>query len=54
MIRSKAPANAHSGIIPMNHVNGAPFRYRRNNGGSPSGVRRPPQFATAAIKNKIV
>ena len=32
------------------HSNGTPFRKPRKSGGSPSGVRRPPQFETTKMK----
>jgi hypothetical protein len=46
--------NSHSRNKLKNQANGAPRRYIINKGGSPSGVKSPPQFATIPIKNKIV
>ena len=49
-----APTKAHSGSRCKNQVKGAPRKNSKKSGGSPRGVKRPPQLATAAIKNKMV
>ncbi len=54
MASSATMTNSHSFHSTAVHRNGTPSRYPKNNGGSPSGNRHPPQLQTMKMKKTTV